>query len=74
MKIKFRPNMSMPDRAIRTVVGLTLWTVGPVLEFVTPDELSNILMAAVGTLALVSAFFAYCILYEITGFGVARKS
>jgi hypothetical protein len=66
--------MSNLDRTIRTVVGLTLWTAGPVLELVTHDELSNILMAVVGTLALVSAFFAYCILYDITGFGAARKS
>lgn len=73
MKIKFRPNMSTPDRAIRAVVGVTLWTVGPVLELVTQDELSNILLGIVGTLALVSALLSYCILYDITGFGAARK-
>lgn len=61
------------DRAIRTVVGLALITAGPVTHYITPDKLSNILFGIVGTLALVSAFFAYCILYEVTGFGTGKK-
>jgi hypothetical protein len=31
-------------------------------------------MGIVGTLALVSAFFSYCILYDVTGFGTGRKA
>jgi hypothetical protein len=74
MKIEFRKNMSNLDRAIRTVVGVTLLTLGPVTELITPDRLSSVLMGIVGTLALVSAFFSYCILYDVTGFGTGRKS
>ena len=73
MRIKFRRNMSNLDRAIRTVVGVTLLTLGPVTEFITPDKLSSILMGVVGSLALISAFFSYCILYDITGFGTDRN-
>jgi hypothetical protein len=74
MRIKFKKNMSNLDRAIRTVVGLTLVTAGPVTGFITPDKLSSILMGIVGSLALVSAFFSYCILYEFTGFGSGKES
>ena len=73
MKITFKRNMAPLDRAIRTVVGLSLITIGPVTQAITPDKLSNILMGIVGTMALVSAFFAYCILYEVTGFGTGKK-
>ena len=73
MKITFKRNMGTLDRAIRTVVGLTLLTIGPVTQAITPDKLSNILMGIVGTMALVSAFFAYCILYDVTGFGTGKK-
>jgi hypothetical protein len=73
MQIKFRRNMGALDRAIRTAVGLTLLTLGPMAEIITSDLLSAILLGLVGTLALVSAFFAYCILYDITGFGTDRK-
>ena len=73
MKIKFRRNMSNLDRIIRTVVGLTLLTAGPVMEFITPDKLSSILMGIVGSLALVSALTSYCILYDVTGFGSGKE-
>lgn len=74
MVINFRRNMGNLDRAIRTIVGVTLLTLGPVTEFITPDTLSSVLLGIVGTLALVSAFFSYCILYDVTGFGTDRKS
>lgn len=74
MRIKFKRNMSNLDRAIRAVVGLTLLTAGPVTEFITPDKLSSILMSIVGSLALVSAIFSYCILYDVTGFGSGKES
>lgn len=73
MQIKFRRNMGNLDRAIRTVVGLALLTLGPVAEVITPDMLSSILLGIVGTLALISVYFSYCILYDITGFGTDRK-
>lgn len=74
MLIKFRRNMSNLDRGLRSVVGLTLITLGPVTEFITSDSLSGILMGIVGSLALISAFFSYCILYDVTGFGTLKKS
>lgn len=73
LKIKFRKNMGPLDRTIRTVVGLTLLTAGPVTQFITPDKLSNILMGIVGSLALLSAIFSYCILYDVTGFGTSKE-
>lgn len=74
MQIKFRRNMGKADRALRTVVGLTLLFLGPVTEFVTTDELSGMLMGMVGSLALISAFFSYCILYDVTGFDTMKQT
>ena len=74
MKIKFRKNMSNPDRAIRTVVGLSLLALGPVGKVITHDTMSLVLLGIVGTLALFSAIFSYCVLYEVTGFGTAKKA
>lgn len=74
MRITFRRNMGNLDRAIRAVVGVTLLTLGPVTKFITPDELSGILLGIVGSLALVSALLSYCILYEVTGFGTDSRS
>jgi len=73
MKIRFRKNMSNPDRAFRAVVGLTLLTLGPIGKVLTHDTVSLALLGIVGTLALLSAIFSYCFLYEVTGFGTARK-
>ena len=74
MKIRFRKNMSNPDRAIRAMVGLTLLTLGPIGKVLTTDQVSLFLLGLVGTLALLSAVFSYCVLYEVTGFGTAKKS
>ncbi len=65
--------MSNPDRAIRMAVGLTLLTLGPIGKVVATDTLSTVLMGIVGTLALVSAIFSYCVLYEVTGFGTGKN-
>ena len=73
MKITFRKNMSNPDRALRTVVGLSLLTLGPIGKVITHDTMSLVLLGIVGTLALVSAIFSYCVLYEVTGLNTARK-
>lgn len=70
--IRFRRNMSNLDRAVRAIIGVTLLTVGPITEFITADTLSNVLLGLVGSLALLSALFSYCVLYDLTGLGLSR--
>lgn len=74
MQINFNRNMNTLDRGLRAVIGLSLLILGPVTEFITTDELSGALMGIVGSLALVSAFFSYCILYDVTGFNTIKSS
>jgi hypothetical protein len=72
MRIKFKKNMSNLDRAIRTVVGLTLVTAGPVTGFITPDKLSSILMGIVGRWRWSRALFILYF-YEFTDSGAAKS-
>jgi uncharacterized membrane protein YccC len=71
--LKFRRNMSLVDRIVRTVVGITLLLVGPLTNIVETDTMSNILLGTVGTIAIFSALTAYCFLYEISGFNTWRS-
>ena len=73
MMIKFKRNMNNLDRAARAVIGSTLLILGPVTEYITTDTTSGIIMGVLGSVALMSAFFSYCILYEVTGFDTMNK-
>jgi len=73
MMIKFKRNMNSLDRAARAVVGSTLLILGPGTEYITTDTTSGIIMGVLGSVALMSAFFSYCILYEVTGFDTMNK-
>lgn len=73
MVIKFKRNMNKFDRGLRSVIGLSLLILGPITEFITPDKLSGVLMGIAGSLALFSAFFAYCMLYDVTGFNTLKN-
>lgn len=72
--IKYKRNMNLLDRTIRIVIGLSLLLLGPITEFITPDKLSDVLMGLAGSLALISAFLAYCILYDFAGFDTIKNS
>lgn len=74
MQIRFRRNMNKYDRGFRAVVGSALLILGPVTEYITTDDLSGIIMGVLGSTALISAFFSYCILYEVTGFDTTKRS
>ncbi|MGD8785141.1 MAG: DUF2892 domain-containing protein [Thioalkalispiraceae bacterium] len=74
MQIKFKRNMNKYDRGLRAIVGSALLILGPVTEYITIDDLSGIIMGVLGSTALISAFFSYCILYEVTGFDTTRSS
>lgn len=69
---KFKCNMAPWDRGLRLVAGAAMWLVGPLTDLVVTDLLSSILLGTVGTVAILSAAFAYCFLYDITGFQSAR--
>jgi hypothetical protein len=71
--LKLKRNMGATDRAARTLVGITLLTVGPLTNLVPTDMMSNILMGIVATLALGSAALGYCFLYVVTGFDTGGK-
>jgi len=70
---KLKNNMGAMDRTARTLVGITLLVTGPLTDLVTTDMLSNVILGSMGTVALLSAVFSYCFLYEVTGFDTCSK-
>jgi len=70
--INFNRNMSVLDRSIRIVVGTSLLLIGPMTDAVVTDTMSNIILGVLGTTAVLSGTFAYCVLYEVTGFNTLR--
>ena len=70
--IKFSRNMNYVDRSIRITVGTTLLLIGPLTNVIDTDMTSNIILGALGTIAVLSGIFAYCFLYDITGFNTRR--
>ena len=65
--LKFKRNMGNLDRSVRILVGVLLWVVGPATYVVVLDNLLEVILAVIGTFAILSAVFAYCMLYEFTG-------
>ncbi len=70
--IKFSRNMSHVDRSIRVIVGTTLLLIGPLTNIIDTDTISNIILGVLGATAVLSGVFAYCFLYDITGFNTRR--
>ena len=70
--LKFTRNMNIMDRSVRILVGSSLLIVGPLTNLVDTDMMSNIILGTLGTTAVLSGTFAYCILYELTGFNSCR--
>jgi len=70
--IKFSRNMSITDRSIRIFVGTSLLLIGPLTNIIDTDTISNIILGVLGATAVLSGTFAYCILYDITGFNTGR--
>ncbi len=70
--LKFNRNMNIVDRSIRILVGSSLLIVGPLSNLVDTDMMSNIILGTLGTTAILSGTFAYCVLYELTGFDTRR--
>jgi hypothetical protein len=64
--IKFRRNMGNLDRTIRIIVGVTLLIIGPVTNIFELTTILVIALGVIGTFAILSAIFAYCVLYEFT--------
>jgi len=64
--------MSTADRITRVIVGSTLLMLGPLTQIVETDTISNVILGVLGTIAVLSGIFAYCFLYEITGFNTLR--
>ena len=63
---KFRRNMGALDRSIRIIVGAGLLVIGPVTNLVELAPALEITIGILGSLAILSAVFAYCFLYEFT--------
>ena len=72
--ITFKRNMSTSDRLVRTLVGSTLLVLGPLTNALVLDTLSSTLLGILGMTAILSALFAYCFLYEVTGFCTLKES
>ena len=63
---KFKRNMGTLDRSIRIIVGSGLLVAGPATDLVELASALEITLGALGGLAILSAIFAYCFLYEFT--------
>ncbi|MDH5324489.1 MAG: DUF2892 domain-containing protein [Gammaproteobacteria bacterium] len=72
--IKFRRNMNSLDRLFRATVGATLLAIGPVFQLLTNDMLSLAILGVIGSVAVLSAVFSYCFLYEVTGFSTRSEN
>lgn len=70
--LKFKRNMSNLDRAIRIAVGITLLVIGPATNLVVLNMALEIILAVIGIFAILSAVFAYCLLYEFTDIDTQR--
>ena len=68
----FNRNMNILDRCVRVLIGVSLLLIGPITNIVETDMMSNIILGILGTTATLSGTFAYCILYEVTGFNTLR--
>lgn len=69
---KFARSMNTLDRTIRVIIGTLLLLIGPVTDIVETDVLSDTILAVLGLTAILSGTFAYCVLYEVTGFNTRR--
>jgi len=69
----FNRNMSMLDRSFRVIIGTSLLLAGPMTNIVETDTLSDIILGVLGMTAVLSGTFAYCFLYEVTGFNTLAK-
>jgi len=68
----FKKNMGGVDRALRVLAGSTLLMLGPLSdELMVTDMFSNVILSVMGAVALISALFSYCVLYDATGFNTS---
>ncbi|MGD8483789.1 MAG: DUF2892 domain-containing protein [Thioalkalispiraceae bacterium] len=69
---RFKRNMGTLDRSIRVLVGISMLLIGPTFNFFELPTILVIICGVLGTLAIVSAVFAYCFLYELTDSNTLR--
>lgn len=70
---KFKRNMGKLDRTLRILVGSTLLIIGPFSDLVKTDTFSNVILSCMAVVAITSAVFSYCVLYDATGFDTSDK-
>ena len=70
--LKFKRNMSNLDRSLRTIVGMTLLIIGPATNILELSLVLEIVLGIIGIFAILSAVFAYCVLYEFTDIDTQR--
>jgi len=66
-------NMNVIDRSARVIIGISLLLAGPMTNIVETDTLSDIILGILGMTAVLSGTFAYCFLYEVTGFNTLSE-
>lgn len=69
---ELKRNMGVVDRSARILVGSSLWLVGPATDILQTDLMSNVILGVLGSMAILSAVFAYCFLYDVTGFHTSK--
>ena len=70
--LKFKRNMSNHDRSLRTIVGIMLLIIGPATNILELSLVLEIVLGIIGIFAILSAVFAYCVLYEFTDINTQR--
>ena len=70
---KIKRNMGTSDRIMRILVGSTLLIIGPFSDLVKTDTFSNVILSSMAAVAITSAVFSYCALYDATGFDTSGK-
>jgi len=68
---KLKRNMGTIDRIVRILVGSTLLILGPFSDLVMTDTFSNVILCCMAAVAITSAVFSYCALYDATGFNTS---
>ncbi len=65
--MKLKRNMGLVDQIFRIFMGLGLIYLGPFSDFLTSDELSSILLSAVGVMIIISSLIGWCPFYHFAG-------
>jgi hypothetical protein len=71
--MKFQHNVGAVDRAIRTVVGVTMIYFGFIQDSFLQDPFAAMLLGVFGGIVFLSALLGVCPLYNLIGFNSSNS-